>query len=236
MVSQAAKNLESKQKATVSQLSIATGLNRREVTRIYKESDTKAPRVGVTARVISRWQTDKDYTSKNRKPKQLTFDGPQSEFYKLVAEVNRDVHPATVLAELQRVSAVERTAQGLKLVTAHESLKGEPLRAFELLAAEVNSLSISVEENISGNLETQNLQLRTEYDNIFIADLAEIRKKLLALGSRLHREVRELLSDHDKDLNPDRTDPAGGRVILSSFSLIRSDPDNEKSTEIKGKD
>jgi hypothetical protein len=216
--------LNSQKRVTVSQLSVMTGLNRREVTRLCSDAASKTPRVCLAARVLSLWEQDARFCSGVGKPRVLSLSEPGPRFQDLVASVSKDVNPASVLLELERTGAVSRVRSGVKLIEAYHSFHGEPGQIMDLLAADLETLTSAVEENAYADLEIRNLHLRTEYDNIFVADIPKIRRKLLELGSKLHRDVRTLLTKHDKDLQPHRQDEAGMKVSLGTFSLTSHPP------------
>ncbi|KAB2965187.1 MAG: hypothetical protein F9K15_19560 [Zoogloea sp.] len=91
----------------VSRISVATGLNRREVTRLTREQRaTRAVRQAPAAEVFARWQTDPLYLDEAGVPRALPrVAGPAGgpSFESLAQGVTRDVHPRSLLDELCRL-------------------------------------------------------------------------------------------------------------------------------------
>lgn len=93
---------------TDSRLSLLTGLQRREVKTLRAE---RSPAAGIGAgplpRVLARWQGDPDFLDGEGRPRPLhrTSDTTPG-FDTLVERVSRDIHPRTVLDELQRLGLI----------------------------------------------------------------------------------------------------------------------------------
>lgn len=89
---------------TVSRISTATGISRREVTRLIKsdapERPTKPP---LATEVFARWTTDPAYREKNGTPCVLKRQGPAPSFEALAQSITRDIHPRSMLEELIRL-------------------------------------------------------------------------------------------------------------------------------------
>jgi hypothetical protein len=96
---------------SVSTLSVATGLRRREVQRLLDEAGAgpPAPKISLAAQVRLRWTTDPHYLDTHGQPRRLPRSAPPGEpsFASLAATISRDVHPRPLLDELVRVGAAE---------------------------------------------------------------------------------------------------------------------------------
>jgi len=209
------------EKQTVSRLSLMTGINRKEVKRILeRDLDSRIEPLSIGARVIAHWQQSERWTTKKGKPKTLRIQGEEDEFSALVAEVNKDVGPAAILFDLERVGAVERTSRGLQLMASAFRLM-TPREGYNLLARDIEALAEAAEENIERPEKVRNLHARTEYDNIYVADLPKVRLWLREEGLKLHERTRKFLAKFDKDLGGRPEEQGGGRVILGTFSLVK---------------
>ena len=225
-IGQASEAAQSQHKrVTVSQLSVMTGFNRRRVGRLLADTQPREARLSLPARVIAQWTQDRRYSSALGKANILRLSGASPSFHELVSSVSKDVNPASVLRELERTGTVVRVKGGLRLAEEHYSLKGDPERGLQVLAADMETLTRAVEENVYDEQEVLNLHLRTEYDNVFLADIPKIRAELRRLGAKLHQDVRTLLAAHDQDLNPERSEPAGGKIVLGTFSWSAAEPE-----------
>lgn len=211
----------SEEKVNISRLSAVTGLHRRDVMRIFREGRTIEEPRNLVSRVIGQWLNDRRFTTTRGTPRVLVGEGEQSEFHKLVRLLSNDVHPGTVLFELERVGAVERTAKGLRLVASGYVPKGNPKEGFELLSLDTGDLICAVDENVFSPGDIPNLHARTEYDKIRADMLPKIREWILEEGSEFHRRLRNYLSQFDLDISPD--DGYRGkfaRVVVGAFSRI----------------
>lgn len=92
---------------TVSRVSTATGINRREVTRLIKieepERRTKPP---VAAEIFARWTTDAAWRDHDGAPSVLNRQGAAPSFEALAQSITRDIHPRSMLDELIRLGLV----------------------------------------------------------------------------------------------------------------------------------
>lgn len=91
----------------VSKLSAATGINRREVTRLlqlagHEERQKPSP----SLRVLARWLTDPALLASDGTPVPLPRQGDAHSFETLASSVTRDVHPRSLLDDLVRLQAV----------------------------------------------------------------------------------------------------------------------------------
>lgn len=212
-------------KINISRLSVMTGVHRTDAMRLYRKRESPLPEEPITfvGRIIAHWTKNSQFITATRKPRVLTYGGEDSEFFRLVRSVSLSLNPATVLFELERSGTIKKVRKGIKLVRETTILSAREEQAYELLASDIDNLTTAFEENMSlstGNLG--NLHHRTRYDNIFIKDLPKIRTWILNRGRRFHKEVRDYLSEFDKDTTPkiNASEPAGGVVQVSSFSYM----------------
>ncbi len=212
-------------KINVSRLCVVTGVHRHDMNRIFKERRPPIRRaVGLLARVMNVWESDKRFCNKSGQPRVLSLEGEDSEFRELVLSVSKTLNPGTVLYGLIRAGSIEKTAQGVKPIKTPISLMQDPARVYELLARDVESLIDAAEYNVQYNPEPRNLHIHTEYNNIFEKDIPKIREWLLREGRKFHARARKFLSKADQDLNLERAssgEPAGYRVVLGAFSMTQ---------------
>lgn len=226
-VSEAAKEFEKNGlEINVSRLSVATGLNRRDVTRIWNGEGRIEPPAGLLTKVIGQWRGDPRFSDKGDRPKPLGYRGDDSEFAGLVRSVSRDLNPYTVMFELERIGIATKEEEKIILKGEVMIAPNDLKRGCELLGADFHDLLSAVDHNLASSDEfSPHHHIRTQYDNIVVDELPRIRAWLLKKGAELHEEVRNFLSRLDKDLNPQLAKKQGGaRVALGSFSFV-DDPD-----------
>lgn len=88
----------------VSRISTATGINRREVTRLTQPRSV-APAVhrSPATRIFTKWLADPALRNRKGEPKAIPRQGPAPSFEALAQSVTRDVHPRSLLDELCRL-------------------------------------------------------------------------------------------------------------------------------------
>ena len=211
----------SHEKINVSRIAVMTGLQRSEVTRLQKVSSEPPYSINLTTRIIGQWLHDKSFSAKGEpKPLQLKGDSPLT-FSRLVASVSKDVNPATVLFELERLGAVVKRRGSVELLSRgfKPSLEHEK-EAFALLGADVTDLVASVEGNLLASDVEPNLHITTRYDNVVRSAIPQIRQWILKKGSEFQSQVRIYVSKFDKDLNPSLFDSEGGATVtVGAFSV-----------------
>ena len=222
----------SAEKANASRISLLTGLYRRDVQRVLADDITPLrAEPSVLSKVVGQWESDPRYKTSRGPSRVISYEGEGSEFYELVSEISSNVNPGTVLFELERNGAVTRTPRGLKLLRPTEAVREDEQRFFEILAKDLESLHRAAEENFRIRNVAGHLHIRTEYDNIYVGDLPQIREWMLEKGREFHKEVRLYLAAFDKDINrrAQQQDSAGGRVVLTAFSLTDPSPLEQKT-------
>lgn len=92
----------------VSRVSAATGLTRREVTRISQDvTAAAASRHSPATQIFTRWMGHKRYHDARGRPRPLPRQGKAPSFESLAQSVTQDVHPRTLLEELCRLGLAE---------------------------------------------------------------------------------------------------------------------------------
>ena len=203
-------------KINTSKLSVMTGLRRREVDRFYKEKPVANDRTSIITKVIGKWSQNNKFSTKKGRARVLTYEGDNSQFSKLVRSISNDIKPGTVLSELERLAAIEKTSRGLKLIIDAYVPKNDPEEGYNLLAMDAEDLALAVEENIFDAPKIPNLHGTTEYDNIPSRHVPALKKWLLFEGSKFHQKVRAHIAKLDKNTNS----KGNFRVVFGSFSRI----------------
>lgn len=140
---------------SVSRIATATGINRREVTRLTQVAPDAAPRPARSAasEVFTRWLGDRSYRDRRGQPRALPRLGPAPSFESLAQAVTRDVHPRSLLDELLRLNLATLDAATDTVTLQREGFvpSGDRVRMLGFLADNVGDhLSASV-ENVVGD-------------------------------------------------------------------------------------
>lgn len=206
-----------------SRLSVMTGVHRRDVVRLGQDEVQQKASPDLLSKVLGHWLGHRKFSTSSKKPRVLSYAGKESEFASLVSSVSQDLNPYTVLFELERTGAVEKTRRGLKLKNRAYIPKGDLKSGFTLAATDVEHLFSCVEENLLSDETMPHLHLRTEYDNISESNASLIKDWLLREGSAFHQRARNFLSHLDLDHNKNAS--ACGkkiRIALGTFSHIKT--------------
>ncbi|KAF0218660.1 MAG: hypothetical protein FD174_2753 [Geobacteraceae bacterium] len=125
---------------TVSRISTATGISRREVTRLTRSDapaqSTKSP---LATEVFARWTTDPAFRDQNGAPCALKRQGPAPSFDTLAQSITRDVHPRSMLKELVRLGLAhhDEESDSVSLVRGDFVPCGDSRQMFGLLGDNV---------------------------------------------------------------------------------------------------
>lgn len=205
---------------SMSKLSVMTGIHRPDIMRLYQGESSSSPPLNLVSRILGQWQHDSRFLGPNKKPRVLRFEGAQSEFSELVSSLSAALNPYTVLFELERLGAVERTAKGARLIMQEHIIRGDVEKSYSLVSQNIIDLLEAVDENVFTTVELPNLHLTTEYDSVGASKLEQIRHWFLKEGSAFHTKCRRFLANYDKDVNPKWQDESQARVSICTFSRI----------------
>ncbi len=208
---------------TDSRISLLTGLQRRDV-RTHRENDgTTGPSqegAGPLPRIIARWLSDEAWCDGD-KPRVLSRAGDGLSFEALVGSVSRDMHPRTLLDELERQGAV--SIEGEEITLLIESyLPGGDAAKLDYFAANLGDHSQAAVANLTTD-EPPFFERAVHYnqlsDESLLALEALAREKQHAVMKELNAEANRL-QRKDK-----RNREARGRFRCGAFIYV------EKSEE-----
>ena len=217
----------------VSRISTATGINRREVSRIAAAHGEKAERHRSPAnRVFSKWITDPALKTRGGATVALPRVGPAPSFESLAHSVTRDVHPRSLLDELCRLGLarvddemvhVERDsfvphADSARMLGFAGMNVGDHLRAAaaNILSAEPLHLeqAISADELSPASVATFEDMMRSQWKSLVAASVPVLQRLIdddeAADRPRDQRVRVGMYAYHESASPPNRTpeDPA----------------------------
>ncbi len=104
-------------KITDSALSVLSGVHRRDIREMGDASPSQAqPKSpSVASQLVTRWLTDPALRSRDEQPLALPKAGDGASFDALARQVSSDVHPRTLLAEMQRLGLVSVDGDTVRL-------------------------------------------------------------------------------------------------------------------------
>jgi hypothetical protein len=213
------------EKSNVSRLSIMSGLHRRDVMRLIGDNTDASSDLSVVSRVIGQWCHDKRFTLQPGKPRVLSYSVNNDEFGKLVTSISQDLHPGTVLFELQRRELVAKDGDRVTLLVHSLDTRSDEAEGLVMLAEDASDLTAAVITNL-GATEALSLHSKTEYDAIPAERADEARVWLFKKGAAWQAEARTYLSSLDLDTQGTSAHSQKlVRVALGMFGLIAAVPE-----------
>ncbi len=136
---------------SVSRISTATGINRREVTRLVQDRNLTPRRAqSVASALFAHWLTDPAYRDRKGAPRVLPRQGAAPSFETLAQAVTRDVHPRSLLDELLRLklATVDEMADTVALARGGFVPRGDRTRMLGFLADNVGDHLTAAVDNL----------------------------------------------------------------------------------------
>jgi hypothetical protein len=194
-------------KASVSRVSILTGLTRKEVQRLVarpaENHEEPAERYNRAARVLTAWARDPEFLDASSAPKALEAVGEQS-FATLARRYSGDMPTRAVLDELLRVGAVRQRDDGLIEPTASGYI---PSRSetdkVRILGTDVADLIATIGHNIEHGTADPRFQRKVMYDSIPVSALPDFRRFSAVHSQAMLEKFDRWLAARDTDIPDD---------------------------------
>lgn len=176
----------------VSRISTATGINRREITRLTKAGmpvpSTKQP---LTAEVLARWLTDHSFRNEDGVPSVLKRAGETQSFEALAQLVTRDVHPRSILDELIRLGFVHHDAATDLVSLAYTDFvpKADMQQMLAFLSDNVGDHLEAAVANVTTVDGSQNLEQAVFADELSVESVAALQPRITAHWQALREEL-----------------------------------------------
>jgi hypothetical protein len=142
---------------TDSEVAVRTGIHRKDVKRLRSETAEPAAagfedgRHSLTSTVVTRWLTDPSYCDKVGHPRTLHRSGESPDsFDGLVKSVSKDVHPRTVLNELERLNLVSVALDSVQLKVDAFVPDSDFAQMLEYMGANLHDHASAAVQNMSG--------------------------------------------------------------------------------------
>lgn len=187
----------------VSRISAATGINRREVTRLTQTAghERSKPRSPVNE-VFARWISDPAYATESGQRRILKRLGAPPSFESLAESVNRDVRPRTLLEELCRlgIACIHTEDDTVELLTDRYVPSSDETEMLAYLGANVGDHLQAAVDNVTSP-GVRHLEQAIFTDQVSARSVEEMRPQVQAewkaLVQKLAPTVQQLM---DQDL------------------------------------
>ena len=221
----------------VSRISAATGINRREVTRLVEARQSQPePARSYPSEIFARWSTHSEYLDHDGRPKALKRLGAAPSFETLAQSVTRDMHPRSLLEELIRLGLAEHdeSTDTVSLNRAAFVPKGDEARMVGFMGANLGDHFNAAVDNVLA-VGNEHFEQAIYADGLSERSLAELRQLVTqhwqAMTNDLVPRIEKMISDDDA-AGIGSTAGAGNRMRIGLFSYqVPVDPPAPPSRE-----
>lgn len=214
-------------KQSISRVALLTGLARREVAKIYNDTQPPPPesaeRVNRSATIISGWTHDMRFRDRRGKPASLVFEhGSDASFGELVRIYGNDVPARAALDELMRVGVVTKLKGGRIKLLANSYIPDVVAETVTRLGSDAADLIGAIDNNLQRDGRPKFFQRKVAYDDIPTESLEALRAAAAGearpLIERLDR--RFAAADRDAGAKPQGAGRARAMVGVYYFEEI----------------
>jgi hypothetical protein len=218
----------------VSRISTATGISRREVSRISQAADDSPPAHRSPAtRIFTKWLADPALHTRGGALRALPRVGPAPSFEALAQSITRDVHPRSLLDELCRLGLARVEGDLVHVVRDRFVPSDDRARMLGFLgtnvgdhlrAAVANVLSsqpthleqaIFADELSSASIEAFRDLMRTQWQSLLAASVPTLQHMIdadRAAGRAQDQRVRVGLYTYNEPMAPSGDEPAAPSI------------------------
>lgn len=194
----------------VSRISTITGINRREVTRLTRDTPggTRRTPPSHATEVFTRWVTTPTLRDADGNPVALARQGAEPSFETLARSVTQDVHPRSLLDELCRlgIARIDGDADTVHLLSDTFVPGGDRAHMLDFLAGNVGDHLEGAVHNVIGKTSRQHFDQAVFADELSVESLPVVRQFVIDQWKRLLEDAVPLLEQHIEE------DKATGRL------------------------
>ena len=212
---------------TLARVSVLTGLNRKEVSRLHKldnvTNEDKAwwNRAG---KVMDGWLTDRDFHTSAGFPLDLPFAGATPSFSDLVKRYSGDMYPRSVADELLRLGVINEHEGVLSMAKRGYVPGSDPSTLIDGMGVDVAEMIETIDHNIQ-NREDPRLQYKVVADNLPDHHIEAFRAYSRKVSLDAIDNIRQWLIEHDA--GSDKTSNAGRwQAGVGVFQILDQPEDN----------
>jgi len=205
----------------VSRISTATGINRREVTRLVDtRSDVRPPRRPLAVEVYAHWLSDPRYRDHLGQPSPLPRQGVSLSFESLAREITSDVHPRSLLDDMLRLGYARLSESGDQVEAVPDAFvaSGDVVRSYQILGSNIGDHLSGAVANVLGN-GRQHFDQAIVADGLTDASMDAVRKLIVgqwrAVFDHLVPALERLISA-DREQRPEAERQ---RVLIGLYSF-----------------
>ena len=184
---------------TTARISVITGLNRKEVSRLRGQeplSGNEHKRWNRAAVVLGAWLRDEAFLDKKGDPLDLALEKDTPSFAELVKKHSGDMQPLAIADELLRVGAIEKVDGKLRMTTRGYVPGEDPESLIDILGLDTAELVESIDHNMQS--DDKLMQLKVLSDNVPIEYVDEFNAYSRRLSRPVLEELNRWLAERDR--------------------------------------
>lgn len=216
------------QKQTVSNVSILTGINRKEVKRLREalvfDTDHSLLKFNRVVRVIAGWQHDEDYLDSDHEPQDLLLEGSKGSFSSLVKKYSGDMPVVAMLNALIDSGNIRVIDNGnIQLINPNYLPSTDSEKKLNILGIDSAEFIRTIDHNINiRHPEDAWFQRKASNTQVSIAALPKIKQ-------RINKKAQQLLEDIDADFSDNETaDEADSCAVSFGIYYFQQKETNEE--------
>lgn len=218
----------------VSRVSTATGINRREITRLTKTATPeRVARQPLSAEVVALWATSPLYRDADGQPLALPRQGAAPSFEALAHKITRDIHPRSMLDELERLGLVQfdKANDRVQLMRVDFVPAGDAGQMLSFLSDNVGDHLDAAVENVLG-ANAPHLEQAVFADELSAESIAVLRPMIAARWQELRNSMVPVLADMiEADREAGRLQNQRMRLGLYSYAEPMAEPAERKDSQ-----
>ncbi len=218
----------------VSRVATATGINRREVTRLTKAvTPQRIAKQPLSAEVIALWATSPLYRTTDGQPLELPRQGAAPSFESLAHKITRDIHPRSMLAELERLGFIQldQAADTVRLLRTDFVPAGDASQMLSFIGDNVGDHLDAAVENVLCN-NASHLEQAVFADELSAESIALLRPMIAARWQELRNSMVPVLADMiEADREAGRAQNQRMRLGLYSYAEPMAAPAGQEDSQ-----
>lgn len=219
------------QKTTISNVSILTGINRKEVKRLKEnlgfDTDRSLKKFNRIVRVLAGWQHDEEFLDPDHEPLDLMLEGEQSSFTRLVRRYSGDMPVVAMLNALRDSGNIRILDNGLiQLINPNFLPESDSEQKLNILGIDTAEFIETIDHNLQvEQLEDAWFQRKASNSHVSCHALPKLKKYINKKAQLLLEEIDAEFSEHETTDPQDRCSVSIG--VYFHQKRIESDEESQ---------
>ena len=219
------------QKDTISNVSILTGINRKEVKRLHEalsiDTDQSLKKFNRIVRVLAGWQHDEEFLDEQNEPLDLKLEGEQASFTSLVRRYSGDMPVVAMLNSLLNSGNIAVIDNGnIQLINPNYLPQTDPEQKLNILGIDTSEFIQTIDHNLLTEDEKELwFQRKASNTQVDVKALPKIKR-------HINKKAQSLLEDIDAEFSANETsDEKNSRSLSIGVYFWQSDKKLSKESE-----